>query len=216
MKLDDTNLGQSPRFDGYMDFFHIIVSKKTNKTTVEKGLRTMIRNLLLSSIIIASALWLIACDETNTSTALSGNFTTEVSGSIKGKISGPGVITYLPPSEASFGSRPGYFFIADDTGVRELGITFSIPSKTTPGTYQLKSAHPIDIGKEFEVRLDKSTENQTVSFRSNTKGSITLEEFPSDPNKVAGSIVKGTFNLSAENSSGERVTATGAFEFWGR
>jgi hypothetical protein len=176
----------------------------------------MIKHFLLFIYLLASIVWVSACSETNAPVAVSGNFDADVSGAFKGKVSGPGVIKYLPPSEVSFGSRPGYFFIADATGVRDFGIIFTIPANTTPGTYPLKTAHPMDVGKGFEVRLDKSTDNRTVSFQSNTTGSITLEEFPEDPNNITDAIVKGTFKFSTENSNAERVNAEGVFEFQGR
>ena len=91
------------------------------------------------------------------------NFTAEITGSVKGDIAGPGVIRYLPESKNPMGTRPGYFFIADNTGIRPLGVTFTIPLNTKPGTHQLISGSPTEAGKNFEVRVDQSDDKRTVS-----------------------------------------------------
>ena len=160
----------------------------------------------------------LACSSCNTPQAppaTPDNFKAEVSGSIQGKVSGPGVVTFIPPSENLAGSRPGYFFIADDTGVRDIGITFTIPLGTKPGKYQLVSAGPLDVGTKFSVRLDRSIESRTESFQDNTTGTMTLKEFPQDSSKIKGTSVQGTFDFTTAGKDGEKVTATGEFGFQG-
>jgi hypothetical protein len=144
-----------------------------------------------------------------------GHFTAEISGSINGHIAGPGIIKYLPPSDVSFGTIPGYYFIADDTGVRNMGITFTIPSTAKPGIYKLVSAHPMDAGKEFEVRIDVSKGNETQSYQSETTGTITLETFPVEGGSLVKGQVKGHFEFTTEGKGGERITAKGVFQFHG-
>ncbi len=156
-----------------------------------------------------------SCRDSRQHPKTSGNFTAEISGSITGRVSGPGIVSFLPPSDSSFGPRPGYFFIADDTGVRDLGITITIPSNTQPGKYQLVSVGPMNVGKDFEVRVDRSVGNRTESFQTNTTGTITLEQFPEDGSNIAGSPVRGHFEFTAEGKGGQRVTVKGTFDFSG-
>ena len=148
--------------------------------------------------------------------AASTNFTAEISGFVAGQVAGPGVVTFLPPRESAAGTTPGYFFIADDTGVRDLGITITIPSGSKPGTYELVSAHPMNAGKHFEVRVDQSIGSRAESFQKNTKGTITLEQFPDEGSNTTGCVVKGKFEFTTEGKGGEQLKATGQFDFNGR
>ncbi len=170
----------------------------------------------LNALIVSTVLLASSCGDSSEPPAVSGGFTAELSGSIDGHVSRPGVINYILPSNSAAGTRPGYFFIADDTGVRDLGITFSIPSNTQPGVYELESAHPIDAGTRFEVRVDRSVGNRTESFQSNTTGTITLESFPEDGSSLAEVQVKGSFVFTTEGKGEERIRAEGAFDFQGK
>jgi hypothetical protein len=165
-------------------------------------------------LLILAGVSLAACGGSRDSGATSG-FLAEVTGAATGEVFGPGLIGFLPPSEAAFGPRPGYYFVADDAGVRALGITFTIPATTQPGTYQLVSAPPLEIGTAFEVRVDQSTGDRTVSYHLNTQGTITIEAFPADGDDVAGQHVAGTFEFSTQNRAGQEVRATGSFDFEG-
>jgi hypothetical protein len=169
----------------------------------------------LMALILAGGVFISACDDSQHSSAAADNFVAEVSGAVTGRVSGPGLIRFLPPSEVNFGTRPGYFFVADDSGVRELGITFTIPANTQPGTYQVVSAHPMDAGKEFEVRVDRSVGTRTESFQANTQGTITIEAFPNDGNNVAGHRVTGRFDFSTQDRNGREIIAKGSFDFYG-
>lgn len=168
----------------------------------------------LIALMLAGSTSIPACGRSEHAAATASNFVAEVSGSITGQVSGPGLIRFIPPSDTGFGPRPGYFFVADDSGVRDLGITFTIPANTQPGTYQLVSAHPMDSGK-FEVRVDRSVGNRTQSFQLNTQGMITLEAFPNDGIKVTGSRVIGNFDFSTQDPNGREITAKGTFDFIG-
>lgn len=176
----------------------------------------MVHKFPLMALILAGTLSISACDDPENVSAGAGNFVAEVSGAVSGRVSGPGIIRFLPASETNFATRPAYFFVADDAGVRELGITFTIPANTRPGSYQLVSAHPLDSGNEFEVRVDRSAGDRTESFELNTKGTITIESFPNHGDDVAGSRVVGRFDFSTQDRNGREVTGKGSFDFHGR
>jgi len=163
--------------------------------------------------LLAGALLGTACGNSEATIARPGNFEADVSGVVEGRVTGPGVVRYLPPSEANFGSVPGYFFLADDTGVREIGITFTVPAGSGPGTYRLVSAHPMDAGTAFEVRVDRSTDDRTESFEHDAMGTLRLEAFPRDGEDLEGHLIKGDFEFSVQDSDGREVTASGVFEF---
>jgi len=169
----------------------------------------------LLALILAGAVSISACDSPESGSIESGNFLAEVSGAVVGQVSGPGIIRFLPASEVNFGTRPAYFFVADDAGVRKLGITFAIPANTRPGTYRLVSVHPMDVGREFEVRVDWSVGDRTESFELNTKGTITIEAFPSDPDSLSKGRVMGSFDFSTQNRNGQKVMGQGSFDFHG-
>ena len=171
--------------------------------------------ILLTALILTVGNVVSSFADSGNPSSRPGHFSAEISGSINGHVAGPGVIKYLPSSEVSFGTIPAYYFIADDTGVRDLGITFTIPSTAKPGIHKLVSAHPMDAGKEFEVRIDVSEGNVTKSYQSNTTGTITLEEFPVDGSSLARAQVKGSFEFTTEGKDGKRATAEGVFDFHG-
>lgn len=176
----------------------------------------MKNEVFLTALVVSTVFLASGCGDSSELSAVSGQFTAEMSGSIDGHVSGPGVINYIPPSNSAVGVRPGYFFIADNTGVRDLGITFTIPSDTKAGAYELVSAHPFDAGKKFEVRIDRSVGNRTESFQLNTAGTITLERFPEDGSNLAEVHVKGNFVFTTEGKDEQRVTAEGVFDFQGK
>lgn len=137
-------------------------------------------------------------------------FQASVRGAVDGSIAGPGVLRFLPPSRTVIGTRSGYYFLADDTGVRDLGITFTIPAGTGPGTYALVSGSPLEVGRNFEVRVDHSTADGVVSFSRETEGSLTLVELPG----IADSKrVTGNFRFTTQNPTGTEVEVDGTFEF---
>lgn len=143
-------------------------------------------------------------------------FVAEVTGSVSGRVAAPGVVRFLPPADLGHRIRPGYFFVADGTGVRPLGITFSIPAGVEPGTYDLVSAHPMDAGTAFEVRVDHSVGSRTESFELDTDGTITIDAFPDTVGDVRGQRVAGSFEFETRDRSGRRVEAEGRFDFIGR
>ena len=183
------------------------------------ALNSMARNDSITALILTGSLLLSACnesDEAKSAGVPARNFVADVSGSVSGQISGPGLIRFLPPGNSSVGPRPGYFFLADDSGVRDLGITFTIPANTQPGTYELESAPPLETGEHFEVRVDRSVGNRTESFHSKTSGTITLEAFPQDGENIAGVQVKGQFEFSTQDKHGHEITLQGSLDFQGR
>lgn len=172
-------------------------------------------NPLLLTLAMVSTAFVPACDDSRNGGVVTDSFVADVSGAVTGQVSGPGLIRFIPSYDANFGTRPGYFFVADDSGVREIGITFTIPASVQPGTYHLVSAHPIDAGREFEVRIDRSVEDRTDSFQLNTKGTITIESFPADGKNIAGSRVTGSFEFATQDRSGNQARAKGSFDFKG-
>lgn len=171
---------------------------------------------LLLALVFTAVAFISACDDSRNAGVVTANFVADVSGAVSGQVAGPGLIRSIPAYDANFGPRPGYLFIADDSGVREIGITFTIPANTEPGTYDLVSAHPLDVGREFEVRVDRSGKDRTDSFQLNTEGTITIESFPGDGNRIAGNRVTGSFKFSTQDGSGNQVTAKGSFDFTAR
>lgn len=186
------------------------------KAKVGSSRNAMPTKSLLLALVLTSTAFIPACDDSGNAEGATGNFVAEVSGAVPGQVSGPGLISFIQPYDANFGTRPGYFFVADDSGVREIGITFTIPANARPGTYHLVSAHPMDAGKEFEVRVDRSVKDRTDFFQLKTEGRITLDSFPADGNSIAGSRVTGSFEFSTQDRSGKQVTAKGSFDFEGR
>jgi hypothetical protein len=59
-------------------------------------------------------------------------------------------------------------------------------------------------------------EKRTVSFRSNTEGTLILDSFSSDASQLSDMKVKGKFQFSTENHNGEVVSVNGAFDFLNR
>jgi len=175
----------------------------------------MAHKSLLMVLILAGAVSISGCGESENAGVATGNFVAEISGTVSGRVSGPGIIRFLPASAGNFSAHPTYFFIADDSGVRELGITFTIPANTRPGKYQLVSGHPMDVGKHFEVRVDRSVGDRTESFGFNTKGTLTIEAIPVDGVHVAGERVTGRFDFSTQDRSGKEVKGQGTFDFEG-
>lgn len=173
----------------------------------------MVREFVLMSLIPTVGLLISGCDDPEPSRVGTGNFEAEVSGAVTGRVLGPGLARFLPPSEANFGSIPGYFFVADGAGVRELGITFTIPANTEPGVYRLESAPPMEVGTAFEVRVDRSVGNRTESFEANTEGTIRLDAFPEDGSSLEGHPIRGSFDFSTQDRTGREVTVRGSFEF---
>ncbi len=100
--------------------------------------------------------------DSQTSMSQQSDFHASVSGSVQGKISGTGIVTYLPPKEGDLitGIRPGYFLIAnfddlhtDTAETKGFSIAFRIPEKARPGHYNLMSPDPLKTGEEFDVQV---------------------------------------------------------------
>ena len=143
----------------------------------------------------------------------STNVTAELSGSASGRVTGSGVLTYFPASASVVGERPGFWFIADGTGERPLGLTIVVPDNTEPGDYELTSPHPMEMGTKFELRVDQTKGNRVVSYNKNTSGTLTLDSFPKDHESLSETEVMGRFSFSTENTDGDVVSGTGSFQF---
>jgi len=146
-------------------------------------------------------------------------FTASVSGSVNGEVSGGGIVTYLPPKERDpvTGIRPGYFLIAnlnpDRTEGKEFIITFRIPDKAQPGNYNLTTPDPLKVGENFDVRVETIEEGKSISYQTNTEGTLTLDNFSPDRTNPDLRNITGTFQFVTENSEGRQISANGTFDF---
>ena len=161
---------------------------------------------------LAVGFWLLPVNPGESAQSGSG-FKASIAGDVMGDVNGPGVLKYLAPSKSVAGQIPGRYFLADNQGLRELGVTLSIPESAKVGSYKLVSASPLDAGKFFEIRVDRSVGNNVLSYSNETKGELTLSSFPSKPNKVSGSKVKGSFKFKTQNNEGKSITVQGKFNF---
>ncbi len=140
-------------------------------------------------------------------------FVASVSGDREAALSGPGTFFCVAAYESRVVKLPRYSVVADARGVRENGITFTIPigSALNAGTYALENVNPFETGTKFEVRAELGS---TVDyFNRQVEGTLTLVSLPEGT--LGGSMdpVRGSFEFSASNSSGERATVTGSFDF---
>lgn len=170
---------------------------------------------------IAFALSAVGCDRPDSTgepaaPAGSGGFTATLSGAVDAKVSGTGVIRFIAPSESPMGARPGYFFIADGTGERDFGITFTIPANAGAARHELVTASPLQIGTAYEVRVDVSAGARIESFQNATSGWIQIDQMPADAGAVPGHPVKGSFEFTTADASGRTLVAKGGFDFAGR
>ena len=143
-------------------------------------------------------------------------FSAEITGAFQGSVKGPGIIQYIPPAKTSLGDIPGHYFIADDTGFRDFGVTITLPITAQPGKHDLVSADPRNAGKYYEVCVDRALGHKVIPHNQNTKGSLTLTSFPNAPEVIAGSEINGSFEVSTEDSEGKRIKVVGRFLFKGK
>jgi hypothetical protein len=174
----------------------------------------------VSLVTLVMLLTMVGCTESSTTDSVTTEppgFAATVSGAVDGHLSGRGLVTYIAPQDTVSGTRPGYYLVSnliqDVMEARDWVITFRIPDGTDSGTYQLVSADPMSVGEEFEVRLEGMVDRRTVSFRSNTEGTLTLDSFPSDVSQLSDATIKGKFQFSAGNRHGEVISVNGEFDF---
>jgi hypothetical protein len=186
----------------------------------EDHMRPSLRKILkiMTGVIL---LMLAGCSDSSMDTvsedpvADQPGFAGKVAGAVSGEITGPGVATYLPPQNTIDGVRPGYYLLANTRSVKDFLITFRVPAETQPGTFPLEVADPMKLGENFEVRVESRMDGQLAAYGSNASGTLTLETFPVDGNRLAGANFKGAFEFAIEGTEGERLSATGTFEFLG-
>ncbi|SRR6266700_586508 len=147
---------------------------------------------------------------TATVLAMQEGFTASTKGAKNEKIASPGLFFCVQGHPSSIGQRPDYYVIADGVGLRPIGITFSIPASTRPGTYKLAEISPLDEGEKIGVRVDLSAAN---FFRWKTQGVLILDSVPDPYGKKNLKKAKGSFKFHTENEKGERIEAEGAFSF---
>jgi hypothetical protein len=146
-------------------------------------------------------------------------FIAHVDGAGHTEILTEGIVTYLPPKERDTitGNRPGYYMLVnnlltDIQDEREFIIIFRIPDGAQPGHYNLMTADPLRIGHNFDVQVEAVEKGQSIAYQTNTRGTITLENFSPDRISPEASTIKGTFQFVAENHEGEKVSVNGAFD----
>ena len=145
-------------------------------------------------------------------------FTASLSGSVNGEVSGAGIVTYLPPKEGDpvTGVRPGYFLVAnlnsDRNDQREFLIIFRVPGEAQPGHYDLVTPDPLRVGENFDVQVEMVEQGRSISYQTNTEGTITLEDFAPNSAGSGNSNISGTFQFVTENSEGGQISATGTFD----
>lgn len=145
-------------------------------------------------------------------------FTASLSGSVNGEVSGAGIVTYLPPKEGDpvTGVRPGYFLVAnlnsDRNDQRDFLIIFRVPGEAQPGHYDLVTPDPLRVGENFDVQVEMVEQGRSISYQTNTEGTITLEDFAPNSADSGNSNISGTFQFVTENSEGGQISATGTFD----
>ncbi|WP_342349099.1 hypothetical protein [uncultured Nitrospira sp.] len=145
-------------------------------------------------------------------------FTASLSGSVNGEVSGAGIVTYLPPKEGDpvTGVRPGYFLVANlnsnRNDPREFLIIFRVPGEARPGHYDLVTPDPLRVGENFDVQVEMVEQGKSISYQTNTEGTITLEDFAPNGTDSGKSNISGTFQFVTENSEGGQISATGTFD----
>jgi hypothetical protein len=173
-------------------------------------------NLSHASMLCLCALLLISCGgespetQTGETPAEDVRFEAQISRAYQGDVAGPGILTFLPT--AGFAGQ-GYFFVADDSGVRPHGVTLVLPPGTGPGRHVLESPAPLDIGTVPSVRVDRDLGTAVVAYQDNTFGFVDLREFPEDVENLTGAAVAGTFEFETQNQEGELIAVSGEFSF---
>jgi hypothetical protein len=141
-------------------------------------------------------------------------FTAEITGARTAAISAPGIFYCIPSTVRSSPGMvaPSLLVLADNQGIRENGITFSIPIGKPSGTYKLSTnPSPFPDTVEFQVRAELGS---TIDyFNKNTKGTLTIDSIPEGTQNGAKSPLKGSFDFDTSNSKGEQVKIKGHFDF---
>ena len=149
-----------------------------------------------------------------TPTAQHTGFVAEVTGARTATISTPGIFYCIPSTVRSSPGMvaPSLLVLADSQGVRENGITFSIPIGKPSGTYKLATnPSPFPDAVEFQVRAELGS---TVDyFNKETNGTLTIDSIPEGTQSGVKSPLKGSFDFDTSNSKGERVNIKGYFDF---
>lgn len=148
-----------------------------------------------------------ACDDDSAKSGLGTMFAGEVSGEFTGKVVGDGV---LKRQNSGGTDGQGYFYLADDEGERDLGVTFVLPNNVAPGHHPIASAGDSETGKVFSVRIDRDMGSTLHSMEKNAEGYLDIVRFPGDGGKGP---VTGTYDVTVEDADGKAVRVTGVFDF---
>jgi hypothetical protein len=148
-----------------------------------------------------------ACEDDSAKSGLGTLFAGEVSGEFTGKVLGDGV---LKRQSDGGPDGQGFFYLADDEGARDLGVTFVLPNNVAPGHHQVASAAPAEQGKVFSVRIDRDLGSTLHSMEKNAEGYLDIVRFPAAGEKGP---VTGTYDVMVEDADGKSVRVTGVFDF---
>jgi hypothetical protein len=163
------------------------------------GIRIFAALALLSAVA--------ACDDDSAKSGLGTLFAGEVSGEFTGKVVGDGVLKRQAAGDAS---GQGFFYLADNEGTRDLGVTFVLPNNVAPGHHPIASAGDAEKGKVFSVRIDRDLGSTLHSMEKNAEGYLDIVRFPTDGGKGP---VTGTYDVTVEDAEGKAVRVTGVFDF---
>jgi hypothetical protein len=145
-------------------------------------------------------------------------FTATLSGAVKDKIAGAGIVTYLPLKDREAGGEEGGYYVisnfkTDPKEEKGIIINFRIPDGAQPGSYTLMAPDPLKIGQDFDVGVEMVEKGDLTFFHTNTEGTLHLDTFIPNRNNPSASTIKGTFQFVTENSGGNRISVEGAFDF---
>lgn len=165
----------------------------------------------ISILMVLNALSSTGCEreaagENAPSASADAGFSATVTGAVEGRVSGGGVLHFI---ESGRHDGEGYYFLADGRGLRDYGVTFTLPAGVRTGRHALKSPHPLDAGSVPSVRVDHDDGDNTLSWEQNTTGALNLSTFPQD----GVGLVEGDFEFQTENANGEIVRVRGSFSF---
>lgn len=160
---------------------------------------------ILASFVLLAAL--AACDDESATSGLGTMFAGEVSGEFSGKVAGDGVLKHQTDGGPD---GQGFFYLADDEGARDLGVTFVLPNNVAPGHHAIASADDAEQGKVFSVRIDRDMGTTLHSMEKNAEGYLDIVRFPNDGGKGP---VTGSYDITVEDSEGKAVRVTGVFDF---
>ena len=150
---------------------------------------------------------LSAHDDDPAKSGLGTMFAGDVSGEFSGKVAGIGLLQHRPDGGHD---GNGYFYLADNEGARELGVTFILPNTVASGHHEISSVGPSEQGKLYSVRIERDLGTTIQALDKNAEGYLDITRFPATGETGQ---VTGTYDVMVEDDAGKAVRATGVFDF---